>query len=72
MMSTSIQQPTVPDELTSPEAKLVYLALCTTEEATATELQQQLGLSKLTLFPILNSLRQHNLITRTEAGYAHY
>lgn len=72
MMSTSEQLLTIPDELESSTAKLVYLALHATGEATVAELQRQLGLSKLTLFPILESLRSRDLIERTEGGYASY
>ena len=69
MMSTSKQRPLVPDEFDSPQTKLVYLTLRTTEKATATELQQLLGLSKLTLLPILTSLVENDLVQRTEEGY---
>lgn len=72
MMSTSEQLISIPDECTSPTAKLVYLALLRVEEATVGELQRQLGLSKLTLLPILESLRRKDLIRRTEGGYARY
>jgi DNA-binding MarR family transcriptional regulator len=77
MMHTSSQEIAVPEqeraeigELGSPQAKLVYLTLLSEEEATATELQQLLGLSKLTLLPILTSLVQKDLVSRTEDGYA--
>lgn len=79
MMSTSKQQfpldeqptmPAMPEEITSAQAKLVYFALLVTDEATATELQQLLGLSKLTLFAILEALMSQELIRRTEEGYA--
>lgn len=72
MMSTSEQLLTVPDELGSPTAKLVYLSLRVTGEATVTDLERQLGLSKLTLLPILESLRNRNFVERTEDGYASY
>lgn len=70
MMSTNEQQSALPDDLASPQAKLVYLTLLVTEEATVTELQQLLGLSKLTLLPILRSLTAQEFIQRTERGYA--
>ena len=72
MMSTSEQLITIPDELASPTAKLVYLSLYVTGEATVTDLQRQLGLSKLTLLPILESLRKRDYVERTEDGYASY
>lgn len=77
MMSTSSQDIAVPEqkftavsELGSSQAKLIYLALLVTEEATTTELQQMLGLPKLTLLPILTSLVHQDLAQRTEDGYA--
>lgn len=72
MMSTSEQLIAIPDELASPTAKLVYLSLRVTGEATVTDLQRQLGLSKLTLLPILESLRKRDYVKRTENGYASY
>jgi DNA-binding MarR family transcriptional regulator len=65
----SEQKLTVPDELGSPQAKLVYLALLETEEATASELQQLLGLSKLTLLPILSSLVAEGYAQRRKGTY---
>jgi DNA-binding MarR family transcriptional regulator len=77
MVLTSSQEIAVPEQgraeigdLGSPQSKLVYLTVLTVEEATATELQQLLGLSKLTLLPILTSLVQKDLVSRTEDGYA--
>lgn len=72
MMSTSEQLLTTPDELASPTTKLVYLVLQIEGEATVTDLQRRLGLSKLTLLPVLESLRQRDYIERTEGGYASY
>ncbi|ADB63015.1 hypothetical protein Htur_4193 (plasmid) [Haloterrigena turkmenica DSM 5511] len=70
MMSTSKQQFAVPDDLESPQAKLVYLALRQTDAATASELQHRLDLSKLTLFPLLASLVANDYVQRTENGYS--
>lgn len=56
--------------LPSPQAKLVYLSLLGTEEATATELQGVLGLSKLSLLPTLQVLVAAELVVRTDDGYA--
>ena len=75
MMSTSEHQLAasaelaVPDELTSPQAKLVYLSLLVTDEAKATDLQQMLGVSKLTIFAVLESLAARDLIQRTGDHY---
>ncbi|GAB3665021.1 hypothetical protein GCM10028856_04840 [Halopiger thermotolerans] len=72
MMSTSEQLLTTPDDLASPTTKLVYLVLQIEGQATVTDLQRGLGLSKLTLLPVLESLRQRNYVERTEGGYASY
>lgn len=69
MMSTSEQKTALPDDLGSPQTKLVYLTLLVTEETTVTELQRLLGLPKLTLLPILTSLVAKGLVQRTEEGY---
>lgn len=68
-MSTSTRPIAMPDDLTSPQTKLVYLSLLQAENATATDLQERLGLSKLTLFAVLESLVASNLVARTEDGY---
>ncbi|WP_408958934.1 helix-turn-helix domain-containing protein [Natrinema sp. 74] len=59
----------VPTDLASPQAKLVYLSLLVSEGATATDLRQSLGLSKLTLFAVLESLIDADHVRRTEDGY---
>ncbi|SIS18424.1 transcription initiation factor IIE, alpha subunit [Natronorubrum thiooxidans] len=69
MMSTSTQQFTVPDDLMSPQTKLVYLSLHVLEEPTVTELQELLALPKLTLLSVLESLVSKDLARRTEGGY---
>lgn len=69
-MSTSQQLTAIPGDLTSPQAKLVYLSLLVNEDATVTDLQELLGLSKLTLFAVLESLLAKDLVQRTEDGYA--
>ncbi|WP_209438483.1 helix-turn-helix domain-containing protein [Natronococcus sp. JC468] len=68
-MSTSEQKLAVPDELGSARTKLVYLSLLELGEATASELQQLLGLSKLTLLPILSELVAHGLAEREQGTY---
>lgn len=69
MMSTSERRLTIPNEVASPQAKLVYLAVRVTDEPTVTQLQRLLGLSKLTLLPLLASLDEQDYIRRTEDGY---
>ncbi|AGB38649.1 helix-turn-helix domain-containing protein [Natronococcus occultus] len=74
-MSTSEQKLAVseelaiPEELGSSQAKLVYLALLELGDATATELQQLLGLSKLTLLPILSELVADGLADYEQGTY---
>jgi predicted ArsR family transcriptional regulator len=63
-------QVSLPDELDSPRAKLVYLYLSMTGDATVIELQRALGLSKLALFSILDTLTTDELVQQTETGYA--
>lgn len=70
MMSTSEHQYALPEELDAPQSKLVYMTLLVAEEATASELQQQLGLTKLTLLSVLESLIESDFARRTEEGYA--
>lgn len=70
MMSTTEQQLAIPDDLDSSQTKLVYLAILVAGSATVSELQERLGLSKLTLMPVLASLTANDLVVRTEDGYA--
>lgn len=69
MIRTELHTP-LPDRLDSSRAKLVYLYLAHTGEGSVTELQQALGLSKLALFSILDSLTAKELVHQTERGYA--
>ena len=52
----------VPAELNSPCSKLVYLYLATHGGATVNELHEGLDIRKLTLFSVLRSLRERELI----------
>lgn len=61
---------TLPEELGSPRAKLVYLYLDVADEAAIADLQETLGLKKITLFSILDSLERRNLIERNGDAYA--
>ena len=54
----------VPDDLTSSEAKLVYLFLLVRGTTTVDELGDALDLPKLTLFSILQTLRNRDLVVR--------
>ena len=52
----------------SPTAKLVCLYLNTTGASTTTQLQNALGLRKLTLFSVLSTLEERGLVERDESG----
>lgn len=52
----------IPDELASPRAKLVYLYLTTARSATMDELQNGLGLPKMSLYTIVRTLRERELV----------
>jgi DNA-binding IclR family transcriptional regulator len=54
----------LPDELDSPRAKLVYLSLATTGGATLDELQTGLDLPKITLYTIVRTLRERDLVNQ--------
>lgn len=60
----------LPDELDSPRAKLVYLALAITDRATLSELQEALDVPKLTLLSVLDALTGRGLVEWTDDGYA--
>ncbi|OLZ42206.1 hypothetical protein A6E15_15065 [Natrinema saccharevitans] len=71
-MQTTTHSPRVdelPAELESAQSKLVYLSLEATGEATATDLQEALGLRKLAILSVVGSLSSRGLLEETEAGY---
>lgn len=71
MTATSKRRPTsLPDELASSTAKLVYLSLSTDGFATVDQLRADLGVSKLTLFPVLHRLEEADLVEVHDGGYA--
>ena len=59
----------VPDELESPRAKLVYLHLSTAGWCTVPDIQQALGLKKITLFSILDTLDNRGLVECQDDAY---
>lgn len=59
----------LPDDLVSPKAKLVYLSLTIGGETTATDLQETLGLPKSTVLRVLSILSDRGLVRRTDDGY---
>ncbi|UPV74406.1 helix-turn-helix domain-containing protein [Halorussus limi] len=70
----SVQRPTtrteaLPSELESPRAKLVYLYL-QSAEASIDELQSGLGVKKITLYSILRTLRERELVEKRDGRFA--
>jgi len=57
-------RPSLPDTIESPNAKLVYFYVDVRGEATVSDLQSDLGLQKLSLFSVLDSLRGADLVER--------
>lgn len=60
---------TVPRTLQSPRAKLVYLYLSTHGGATIGELQDGLGMQKLSLYSILRTLIDGEFVSRDAEVY---
>jgi DNA-binding MarR family transcriptional regulator len=60
----------LPSELRSPRAKLVYLYLSTHGDATVGQLQEGLGMKKITLYSILGTLRERGVVERREERFA--
>lgn len=59
----------LPKNLYSPGAKLVYLYIDSNKGATIDELQVVLRLKKVTLYPLIQTLRQNDLIEKVEGVY---
>ena len=59
----------LPNELDSPQSKLVYFALAVEGSATVDGLQAQLGIGKLSLLSILDSLAERDLVDRSGDRY---
>lgn len=60
----------LPDEIESPRAKLVYLYLASHGQATMSDLQEGLGLKRLTLYGIIDALRERDLVREAGDAYA--
>jgi DNA-binding IclR family transcriptional regulator len=60
---------TLPRELQSPRAKLVYLYLSTHGTATLAELQEALDMKKLSLYSILRTLSDREFVSRDADRY---
>lgn len=64
----SIADP-LPPVLDSSSSKLVYLYLRIADEATIDEMEGVLGLKKVTLYPLLQTLTAADLVERSGATY---
>lgn len=62
-------QRSLPGELGSPVAKLVYFTIQTSDGITVGELQETLALKKITLLAVLQSLSSRDLITRRDGQW---
>lgn len=65
---TDAAPPAIPETITASESKLVYLYLRTSDDPTVDELHRNLGVRKLTLFPVLDTLRERGLIDETDVA----
>ncbi|WP_280536868.1 helix-turn-helix domain-containing protein [Halopenitus sp. POP-27] len=59
----------LPTELQSPRAKLVYLYLTTNRRATVSEMAESLGMKKISLYGILKTLRNEEFIQQQGEEY---
>jgi len=66
----TLDAPSIPSELESPRAKLVYLFLSTHGEATVSELQTCLEMKKISLYSILSTLCERGLIDQDAERYS--
>ena len=57
--------PAVHDDIESPSGKLVYLYLVASGGATVAEMKRALDLPTLTIYPVLRTLRERDLIERS-------
>ena len=59
----------VPTEVTSPQAKLVYLYLDATGGASVSDLNQTLAMNKLSVLSVLESLSSRDLVVKSDSEY---
>jgi predicted transcriptional regulator len=59
----------VPDGLTSSESKLVYVFLAATDGATVEELHDALDIRKISLYPVLRTLTDRDVVAREGSTY---
>lgn len=61
---------TVPDTIDSPRAKLVYLYLETATEATVADIQTALDMKRISLYSVLDTLVDRELVEQQDGRYA--
>lgn len=59
----------LPDDLTSPEAKLVYLYVDAAGGATVNDLNETLAMKKMSILSVLNSLSSEGLVEKSGNEY---
>lgn len=64
----SCDQLAVPAILESPRSKLLYVVLAATGGARPPELRSTLGMSSLSLYPIIRDLQEAGVVERTDDG----
>ena len=69
MMQQTTGRATLPAEIESSSAKLVYFFLSTHGEATISELQECLDMKKITLYSILGTLEKRGLVGQETERY---
>lgn len=68
-MSQATDRPSVPDDITSSSAKLVYLQIALLGEASIRDLERALGMPKLRLFGVLDALEGSGIVVRRGKRY---
>lgn len=69
MSNAEMYQNQIPDELETSGSKLVYLYLMVENEATINELHTALGMKKITLYSLLQTLKSTELVDQEGAMY---
>ncbi len=69
VMRTQDEHDSLPEELESPRAKLVYMYISVRGEVTVEALQDALDIDKITLFSILKTLDKRGLVRRSSDAY---
>jgi hypothetical protein len=59
----------VPEGIESPRAKLVYVYCSVSDGATTEQLCANLSITRLTLYPILESLQERDVLEREDDRY---